>query len=114
MATFWEITARCVCQFFSLSFVYLFLYLIPVLVLGAGFGFCLLQFLFIAFLLIVLNRLTTRHTDSFTGSPPFLRDIIFISRKHRLLFFIYSYEDAFLMNDLRTIVDPLARLFNKK
>ena len=37
-----------------------------------------------------LDLVKNSHADSlFTKSPPFLRDIIFISRKHSLLFSIY-------------------------
>ena len=66
MATFWEIAARSVGHLFSLSFVYLYNNLLPVLVLRAGFGFWLLQFLFIAFLLLfeITFYLSYKHTNS--------------------------------------------------
>ena len=55
--TFWEIAARSVNNLFSLYFVYLYIYLFPVLVLRAGFAFRLLQFLFIAFLLLLYRTI---------------------------------------------------------
>ena len=55
MATFWEIAARSVGHMFPLSFVYLYcFYLFPILILRGEFGFRLLQFLFIAFLKLLL------------------------------------------------------------
>ena len=56
MATFWEIAARLAGHVFSLSFVYLYFYLFPILVIRAGLRFLLLQFLFIAFLLLLTDK----------------------------------------------------------
>ena len=53
MATFWEKAARSVSNLFSICILSICnIYLFPALVLRAGFAFCLLQFLFIAFLLL--------------------------------------------------------------
>ena len=50
---FWEIAARPVSNLFSLYLSICNIYLFPTLVLRAGFAFCLLQFLFIAVLLLL-------------------------------------------------------------
>ena len=56
MATFWEIAAArlAICSHFILTICNI--YLFPVLVLRAGFAFGLLQFLFIAFLLLLVYK----------------------------------------------------------
>ena len=58
MATFWEIAAHSVEHMFSLYFDYL---LYPVVVLRAAVGFWLLQFLILAYVLLLVRN------DLFSG-----------------------------------------------
>ena len=80
MATFWEIAATrlAICSHCILSICNI--YLFPALVLKAGFAFLMLQFLFIAFLLL-LKRYT-----SFIQQPLIVMFIINVG------FFVSSYK----------------------